>query len=41
MKKFALTTLAILGVILGTANLIAPAHAAEVSLFPPCENGQG
>jgi hypothetical protein len=34
MKKFAFAALAILGVVLGTANLIAPAQASTVSLFP-------
>ncbi|HTC08095.1 MAG TPA: hypothetical protein VK726_04900 [Acetobacteraceae bacterium] len=35
MKKFAFAALAILGVVLGTANLITPANASTVSQFPP------
>jgi hypothetical protein len=35
MKKFVLATLAILGVVLGTASLSAPANASTVYLYPP------
>ena len=39
MKKFVLATLAILGVVLGTATLAAPANASTVSLYPPSQSG--
>jgi hypothetical protein len=39
MKKFVLATLAILGVVLGTPGLIAPANASTVSLYPPADHG--
>ncbi len=37
MKKFVLATLAILGVVLGTASL-APANASSVYLYPPASS---
>jgi hypothetical protein len=39
MKKFVLATLAILGVVLGTASLSAPANASTVYLYPPSDHG--
>jgi hypothetical protein len=39
MKKFVLATLAILGVVLGIANLSAPANAAAVYLYSPSDHG--
>ena len=42
MKKFVLATLAVLGVVLGTVSLTAPANANQVHLYAPSEgNGQG
>ncbi len=39
MKKFVLAALAILGVVLGTASLSAPANASSVYLDPPLDHG--
>jgi len=37
MKKFVFAALAILGVVLGTASLSAPANAGQVHRDPPSE----
>ena len=37
MKKFAFAALAILGIVLGTASLTAPANA--YTFAPPAQNG--
>jgi hypothetical protein len=39
MKKFFLATLALLGVVLGTASLCAPANASTTYLSGPSEKG--
>ena len=39
MKKFVLATLAVLGVVLGTASLNAPANASATYLYAPSERG--
>jgi hypothetical protein len=41
MKTMFLTLAAVLGVALGTASLIPAAHASQVYLYPPAQNGQG
>lgn len=38
MKKFTFAALAILGLLVGTASLTAPANAASVSLFQPSQS---
>jgi len=41
MKTLFMTLAAVLGLALGTASLSPAAHAAQVYLYPPAQNGQG
>jgi len=41
MKTMFLTLAAVVGLALGTASLIPAAHASQVYLYPPTQNGQG
>ncbi len=39
MKTMFLALMAVLGIALGTASLIPAAHASNVQLYPPTQNG--
>jgi hypothetical protein len=41
MKTMFVTRAAVLGLVLGAASLSPAAHAAQVYLFPPAQNGRG
>jgi hypothetical protein len=41
MWKIARTTLAVLGIALGTASIMMPVHAAYYQFSPPCSSCAG